>query len=201
MHAVTSRTAPVVGEAGSHPVQLAVEPPVPSRRVHVVARAIFLVALVALGASSLYWVLYLVLPALAALLMTQKGAERALVEDAPKTIRVLRWLASAYAYLWLLTDVLPTSESEAGAVKLHVQPEGSPTPTSALMRLIYSLPALVATVVLTAIAAVFWLVGAVWILAARRIPDFVRDFLTAALRYQFRFAAYHLSLVDRYPTF
>jgi hypothetical protein len=186
---------------GAHPVQVVIDPPVPSRRVHVVARAVFLLALATVSVSSVVWVLYLVLPALAALLITNKGSERAVAEDGPRTIKVLRWLASANAYVWLLTDVLPTSEPASGAVKLSIQTEGAPTPTTALLRLVYSLPALVLVAVLNALAVPFWLVGAIWILAARRIPDVVRDFLTFTLRYQFRFAAYHLSLVERYPTF
>jgi len=41
--------------------------------------------------------------------------------------------------------------------------------------------------------------GAVFILAARRVPFAIADFLASVLRYQFRLLAYHLSLVDRYP--
>jgi len=202
MNTTASQPAPFVqAAAGSHPVQLALDPPVPSRRVHVVARAIFLVALGALGASSLYWLLYLLLPAVVALLITEKGSDRALAEDGPMAIKLLRWLASANAYLWLLTDVLPTSEPTSGAVKLSIQTEGTPTPTTALLRLVYSLPGLVLVAVLNVLVVPFWLVGATWILTAQRIPDVVRDFLTFTLRYQFRFAAYHLSLVNRYPAF
>src|SRR6185503_15779715 len=117
-----------------HPVQLHVERRPEARRVHVVTRAALLLALGAVGTSSLYWVLYLALPALAALVIIQKGGERALAEDAPRTVRVLRWLASAYAYLWLLTDALPTRQG--GPVELSIEPGAPPTPTSALLRLL-----------------------------------------------------------------
>jgi hypothetical protein len=195
----TTRTAPLVGAAGPHPVQLTLLPRSPSRRVHVAARAILLLALGTLGLSSAYWLCYLVLPALAALVVTQKGSERALAETGPPTVRVLRWLASAYAYLWLLTDVLPTS-SEASPVDLRVELGGKPTSSSTLLRLINSVPAVVLLVVLTIVALPVWIVGAAWILAKEHLPDFVHDYLLVTLRYQFRFAAYHLSLVDRYPT-
>jgi hypothetical protein len=199
MNTTTTQTAPLVGEAGSHPVQLVLLQPVPARRLHVVTRAILLMALATLGLSSAYWLCYLVLPALAALVVTQKGGERALAETGPPTVRVLRWLASAYAYLWLLTDVLPTSEA-ASPVDLRIQLEGKPTSSSTLLRLLNSIPAVVLLVVLTIVACPVWIIGAVWILVKEQLPDFVRDYLTVTLRYQFRFAAYHMSLVDRYPT-
>jgi hypothetical protein len=134
-------------------------------------------------------------------MVIQMGGDRALAQDGPKAVRVLRWLASAYAYLLLLTDVLPTSEVGPVNLRIDLASTAPPTPTSALLRLVYSLPALVLAAVLGAVACPFWLVGAVWILATERLPNVVRDFLTFTLRYQFRFAAYHLSLVDRYPSF
>jgi hypothetical protein len=198
MDTTTTHTAPLVGEAGPHPVQLGVLPPVRAGRVHVATRAILLLALGTLGLSSAYWLAYLVLPALAALVVTQKGSDRALAETGPPTVRVLRWLASAYAYLWMLTDVLPTSEA-ASPVDLRIELGGKPTSSSTLLRLLNSIPAVILLVVLTVVACPLWILGAVWILATERMPDFVRDYLTVTLRYQFRFAAYHLSLVDRYP--
>jgi hypothetical protein len=45
-----------------------------------------------------------------------------------------------------------------------------------------------------------WLVGAAVILVSGRIPAAVADLLATMLRYQLRLLAYHLSLVDRYPS-
>jgi hypothetical protein len=39
------------------------------------------------------------------------------------------------------------------------------------------------------------------VLASERVPPALSDFIEATLRYQFRLFAYHLSLVDRYPSF
>lgn len=46
-----------------------------------------------------------------------------------------------------------------------------------------------------------WAIGAIEVLAAGRVSTFVTDVIAAALRYQFRLFAYHLSSVDRYPCF
>jgi hypothetical protein len=167
--------------------------------VHVVIRIALLAALGAVGCSSLYWLLYLALPAIAALLISRKGSERYLAEEGPAIVRVLRWLAAACAYLWLLTDAVPTSEA-GGPVELEITTGGSPKTGSALLRLISSLPALLLVAVLSLAAALLWPIGAVVILAYRRTPTAVADFLTLTLRYQFRLVAYRLSIVDAYPS-
>ena len=70
-----------------------------------------------------------------------------------------------------------------------------------MTRLLSSFPALIVLVVVSALASVLWLVGAVATLFVARLPAFVADFLGDILRYQYRLAAYHLSIVDRYPSF
>lgn len=179
----------------THPVQLRVEPAPKRSRIHVLIRLLLLVALGTLGCSSLYWVLYLAAPAAVALLVSQKGSERFLAESAPPFSRALRWLAGAYAYLWLLTDDFPST-----GVTLEIEPGGAPTPGSALLRLVYSLPALVLLAILSFAASILWIVAAIWILVAQRTPSGLTDFFALTLRYQFRLVAYHLSLTDRYPS-
>jgi len=180
-----------------HPVQFHVEP-ARMGRVQVVIRLAFLAAVAAIGCSSFYWLLYLLLPVLAALLISRDGAERYLREDAPGAIRILRWLAGAYAFLWLLTDTVPGSEGSA-SVELTVRPEGKPTPGFALLRIFTSLPALLGLAILSMAAALLWIIGAIWIVVAGRVPAPIADFIAMKLRYQFRLVAYHLSLVDAYP--
>jgi len=180
-----------------HPVQFCVEP---SRidRVQVIVRLAVLVALGAIGCSSLYWVLYLALPAGAALMVSRDGGQQYLSKDTPGVVRVLRWLAGAYAYLWLLTDAVPTTEA-GGPVDLTVEVGGNPTANSAMFRLVTSLPALLLLAILSMAAMVLWIVAAVFVLATERVPAGIRDFIGMKLRYQFRLVAYLLSLVDAYP--
>jgi hypothetical protein len=182
----------------NHPVQLEIEHPKNTARIHVVTRIVLLAAFAALGCSGIYWFLYLALPALAAMGVLRKGGERYLAEDAPRIARVLRWFASAYGYLWLLTDFLPTADGSP--VDLRVEAGGHPTAGSALLRLLYSLPALVVLALLSLAAGILWIVGAVLILVRERIPGAIVDFLSLTLQFQFQLVAYHLSLVDAYPS-
>jgi hypothetical protein len=183
----------------THPVRLATEPGERLDRVHVAVRLALLLALAAIGCSSLYWLLYLSLPALVALLISSKGPERYLAEDGPRLVRALRWLAGAYAYLWLLTDAFPTGDGDA-AVQLEVETGGAPTMGSALLRLVYSLPALLLLAILSFAATILWIIGAIAILVTRRLPRAFASFFAVTLQFQFRLAAYHLSLVERYPS-
>jgi uncharacterized protein DUF4389 len=168
-------------------------------RIQVVIRLVLLCAVAMIGCSSVYWLLYLVLPGAAALLISQHGPERYLAQDAPRIGRFIRWFAAASAYLWLLTDQWPNHELES-PVEVEIEPGGSPTAISALLRLVYSLPALLVWAVLATASGLAWLVGAAVILVSGRIPAAVADLLATMLRYQLRLLAYHLSLVDRYPS-
>ncbi|MEY4550009.1 MAG: hypothetical protein RL685_6204 [Pseudomonadota bacterium] len=183
-----------------HPVAFRVSAVPRRERIHVAIRLLLLVGLGAIGWSSIYWLAYLLLPALAALLILQKGADRYLIEDAPAITRGLRWLAAAYGYLWLLTDALP-STSTASPVTLEIDASGTPTPVSSLLRLVRTLPALVLLILVSCLAGILWCIAALSILVSQTLPPAIGEFLTATLRYQFRLIAYHLSLVDRYPAF
>jgi hypothetical protein len=184
----------------AHPIQLRVERAPQMDRAQVVIRLMLLFALGAVGCSSVYWVLYLALPPLAAMRISQTTAERYLADDGPRIARALEWLARAYAYLWLLTDVLPSNDHE-GVVNLDVNPSGTPTANTALVRLVTSLPALLILGVLSVVAGLLWPIGAIFVLVGRRLPGVLFDFFLLTLRGQFRCIAYHLSLVDRYPSF
>jgi Domain of unknown function (DUF4389) len=175
-----------------------VEPPKQRERIHVLIRLVLLMAVAALGCGSFYWLAYLALPAAAALLIAQKGGERYIAEEGYGFARPLRWLAAAYAYLWLLTDGIQTGP--ASPVHFELVPSGVPTPASALMRLLSSLPAMLLLAVLSFLATILWIVGAFVVLVAGTLPAPIADFLEMTLRYQFRLIAYHLSLVDAYPS-
>ncbi len=168
-------------------------------RAQVAVRVVLLLALATIGCSSLYWLLYLVLPAIAALLISRDGAEAYLAKDAPRVVRALRLAAASYAYLWLLTDDFPSADG-AGRVELTVDVGGSPTVSSAVRRLVTSLPALLLLAALSMIAAVLWVIGALAILATGRVPTAIAVFVAMKIGYQFRLVAYHLSLVDAYPS-
>jgi hypothetical protein len=194
-----SRGPPVARDLimSAHPVQFHVQP-TRMGRTHVAIRLAILLALSSIGCSSAYWLLFLALPVIAALLISRDGDRGYFDRDAPQAIRVLRWFAGAYAYLWLLTDATP-ADGARGPVELTVEVTGKPTVGSAFWRLLLSLPALLLLAALSIVAAVLWVVGALSVLAVGRVPAVIVDFVAMKLRYQFRLVAYHLSLVDVYP--
>jgi hypothetical protein len=184
----------------AHPVRFRVEAAPERQRIHVAIRLALLLAIGVLGYSSIGWLLYLCVPAVAALLIAQKGGARYLGDSGPGLVRALGWLSAACAYLWLLTDEFP-SAGPGHPVELEVDLTAPPTAGAALLRLLYSLPALLLLSLLTFVLGFVWLIGAIWILAVRRLPGPLDDFMALTLRFQVRIAAYHLALVDRYPTF
>ncbi|HVU49270.1 MAG TPA: DUF4389 domain-containing protein [Polyangia bacterium] len=181
-----------------HAVHLSIEPEGRPRRIHVVLRLVLMLALGVIHFDRVYGVAYLAVPALVALAIGSRGAGRYVAEDGPRLARLLRWIAAAGAYLSLLTDVPPTLAP--GHVELVIEPRGAPTVGSALLRLVTSLPALVLVALLSLVASFCWLVGAACILVAERLPGALRTFLTLTLRTQLRLVAYHLSIVEDYPS-
>lgn len=186
----------------THPVQLHIERTERVPRIQVAIRLVLVLALGVVSWSAIYWLLYLALPALVALDLSHEGGEGYASRDAPRLVRGLKWLAGAYAFLGLLTNVLPTTEEGdgKGPVDLHVDVCRHPTVRSAFLRLVTSLPALVLVAVLSVAAWFGWLIGAACALVIERVPRPLADFLMLVLRVKLRFIAYHLSLVDRYPS-
>jgi hypothetical protein len=181
-----------------HPVQLHVDKLSHMPRIQIAIRLVIVVAIGLIGWSSIYWLLYLQIPAVVALVVLHKGTAHYVERTVPGLVRALRWLAVAYAYLCFLTDVLPTTEGSP--VDLRIEATARPTPRSALMRILTSLPAMVLVALLAAAGSLVWVVVAVYALVTERIPGPLADFLVLVLRVKFRLAAYHLSLVDRYPS-
>jgi Domain of unknown function (DUF4389) len=187
------------GQAMVPHVDLHVSPSsLPNQRFHVVVRLLLLMALGSLGWGGLYWGVYLAAPAIVALMVSSGGGLRYLAERGPVAERALQWLASAYAYMWLLTDEAPGAHSNT--VHLSVERHGTPTTSSALLRIVGSIPALFLLMLCSVVASVLWIVGALMILVAQRLPAGIAGFLELVLRYQFRWMTYHLSLVDEYPS-
>ncbi len=181
-----------------HPVEFEVQLPAHTARIHVLTRLVLLLAVGTLGTSALYGAVYLGLPALVALTLAQNGTDDYLTRQGPRVVRILRWLAAAYGFIWMLTDALPTAQGSP--VDLRVAVSGRPTVGSALLRVLTSLPALLVLILLSAAASLLWVAGALVVLVRERLPDGIARFIAATLRFQFRLLAYHLSLVDRYPS-
>jgi len=171
-------------------------------RPHVFLRILVAVILSILG-GALGWIfglVYLVLPVVAAVFVSQKGGEKYLAEDGPRVTGWLRWIVSFYAYLGILTDRFPSEKPEE-IVRFEVQTGGTPTVGSALLRLIYSIPSALVLSLLSIASAVIWIIAAVMVLVQENYPDGLYNFQRGILRWEARLLGYHASLVEQYPPF
>ncbi len=183
---------------GAYPVAFDLPRPRRFQRAHVVVRLLIL-TLAALVGGGLFSVLYLVFPLAAAVIVSQKGGRSYVAEDGPRVTTALRWVVAVIAYLAILTDRLPMGGEEP--VRLHVRSSGSPTPASALLRLLYAVPSALVLVLLGVAAAGVWVVAAVSILAGESYPPRLWRFQRGVVRWQARLLAYLASLVEPYPPF
>ena len=188
--------------ATAYPVTFDVDRPEKFERPQVFLRILVAVILSILG-GALGWIfglVYLGLPVVAAIFVSQKGGEKYLAEDGPRVTGWLRWIVAFYAYLGILTDRFPSEKPEE-LVRLEVQTGGTPTVGSALLRLIYSIPSAIVLSVLSIVSAVIWLIAAVMVLIQENYPEGLYDFQRGILRWEARLLGYHASLVEQYPPF
>lgn len=185
----------------TYPVLVDVRAPVRWERPQLALRVGLLVVLGILGIplGFLFVVLYLVLPLVAALLISKEGPEGYLRGSGPSVARALAWWNAAVAYLLFLTDRMPLREEELASLRFEVAPGGTPTVGGALLRWITSLPESIVILLLAWVGALVWIVGAVVIAVRQRPPEFVLAYFRLLWRLQARLLAYHASLVDRYP--
>ncbi len=181
----------------SFPVTFDVDRSPVFRRVHVFLR---LALLVIVGwISHPLGLLWLGIPVVAAVRISQKGGRRYVDEDGPTVTRVLGWILAVVAYLALLTDRLPGGNGVP--VRLEIERSGSPTVGSALLRIIYAIPSLIVLAILSVIGAIVWVIAVVLVLVNERNAESLWRFLLGIVRWQACLFAYLASLVDRYPPF
>jgi hypothetical protein len=151
--------------------------------------------------GSLNWLAALVyLPVTTAVLLRDKGRERFFEEDARRVTDLLRWIVGIYAYFALLTDSLSLDEPH-GSIRFDIEPSGTPTPRSALGRMVKSLPSALVFAVVGIGALAVWLVANVLVLATGNYPKALYGYQRAVNRWQAHLLSYHTSLVDVYPPF
>ena len=185
--------------ATGYPVTFAVARPEKLERPHVFLR-ILVAVIVYTVASGILGLVYLAIPVVAAIFVSQKGGEKYLAEDGPRVTGWLRWIVAFYAYLGILTDRFPTERPEE-IVRFEVQTGGTPTVGSALLRLIYSIPSALVLSILAIVSAVIWIIAAVMVLVQENYPDGLYNFQRGILRWEARLLGYHASLVEQYPPF
>jgi hypothetical protein len=181
----------------SPPVTLDLERPHVFQRAHVFLRVGLLVVLGWI--THPFGLLWLGLPMVTAILVSQKGGRRYLHENGPTVTRVLNWILDLVAYLALLTDELPGRNEHP--VRFQVARSGSPTTGSALLRVLYAIPSLIVLAILAIVGAIVWLIAVVAILVNESYPESLWRFLLGLVRWEACLLAYLASLVDRYPPF
>jgi hypothetical protein len=181
----------------SYPVSFDIERPPAFQRAHVFLRLALLIVIGWIGHP--FGLLWLGVPVVAAILVSQKGGQRYLDEDGPKLTRLLGWIVVVIAYLALLTDRLP-GRGEHG-VRFEVERSGTPTVGSALLRILYAIPSLIVLALLVLLGALVWLLAVVLVLVNERYPESVWRFLCGIVRWQANVLAYLASLTDGYPPF
>ncbi|HLA19256.1 MAG TPA: DUF4389 domain-containing protein [Dehalococcoidia bacterium] len=185
--------------ATDYPATFDVARPEKLERPHVFLR-ILVAVIVYTVASGILGLVYLAIPVVAAIFVSQKGGEKYLAEDGPRVTGWLRWIVAFYAYLGILTDRFPTEKPEE-IVRFEVQTGGTPTVGSALLRLIYSIPSAIVLSILAIVSAVIWVIAAVMVLVQENYPDGLYNFQRGILRWEARLLGYHASLVEQYPPF
>jgi len=185
--------------ATAYPVTFDVSRPEKFERPQLFLRILVAIILWVL-ASIVGWVFYLVFPVLAAIFVSQKGAEKYLEAAGPRMTEWLRWVVAIFAYLLILTERFPTEKPEE-IVRFEVKTEGAPTVGSALLRLILSIPSVFVLGLLGIVSAVVWVIAAVMVLVQENYPGGLYNFQRGVLRWEARLLGYHASLVDQYPPF
>jgi len=171
-------------------------------RVQLAVRMVLFVIIGLLGFSlgALFLVLYLALPAFAAVHLSESPPKQFLENAGPRIARVLRWVMAVYAYFALLTDRLPTHEPD-GQIELEIAAGGRPTAGSALLRILYGIPSALALVIVLWFASIAWVIAFVLVLIRERYGHALFEFQTGVLRWMVRLLAYQASIVEPYPPF
>lgn len=144
--------------------------------------------------------IWLGIPVLAAILISQKGAERYHAEAGEDMLKYQGYIIAAYAYLGLLTDKLP-NEPVNEILRFDVQPTGTPSVGQALLRIILVIPHAIALWLLGFVAFILIIVAGIMILINESYPEGIYSFLRGYMRWYVRVLAYLGSLVDEYPPF
>lgn len=170
-------------------------------RVQIALRIVIVIVLSIL-AGALGWIagaLYIGIPVVAAILISQKGAATYLAESEKNMTLWLRYIVGFYAYLGILTDKLPSNEQHV--VRFEVAPSGEPTVGGVLVRIITAIPHAIVLAILGIVAGILLLIAAIMVLVQESYPEGIFNFLRGYVRWHARLFAYLAGLVQEYPPF
>jgi len=183
-----------------HPVTFEIDRPQTMSRAHVFLRIVILVLVSwILGSGGGLGLVYLGLPAVAAILIAQKSGERYLTEDGDRVSGWVAFIVGLLAYVALLTDELPGGGRKPARVE--IVRSGTPTVGSALLRIVKAIPSVLVLALLGIASSLVGLVAAISILLNERYPERLWTFQSGVIRWHARLLAYLASLVETYPPF
>jgi Domain of unknown function (DUF4389) len=184
----------------AYPVTFELERPETMGRAHVFLRILILVlASWIAGSGGGFGLVYLGLPAVAAILIAQKDGERYLTDDGDRVTGWVAFIVGVLAYLAFLTDELPGGSKQP--IRLEVARSGSPTVGSALLRIIKAIPSVIVLALISIVSSIVGLIAGVWILVGEHYPERLWTFQSGVIRWQARLLAYLASLTETYPPF
>ncbi len=185
----------------TYPVHLFAARPVRFSRLQLALRmvAFLVLGLLGVGFGLVFVLAYVALPAFACLRLSSH-AGRYFDEDAPRVLRVLRWLAAISGWAGLIAEHLPSSAPDE---RIIVVIDGRPHATagSALLRVLTGIPSALVLVLLFMVGAFVWIWSALSVLFVERVGPRAFGFLVGLQRWTVRLLAYQASLVDPYPPF
>jgi len=188
--------------ARPYPVSITLQVPARFERVQLLLRLGVCVTLGAFGTSlaGLYGLLYVLLPVMAAILISSRPSGSFPAHDAGWFSPLLEWVVGLVAYLYFLSDRFPLG-TEARSVRLHVQPQGTPSVGQALARCLTSLPHAAVLCLLGLVAGVVGVLAAISIAFTEHYPLGLQRVQRDIVAWGARVLAYHACLVDTYPPF
>jgi hypothetical protein len=185
----------------AYPATFDVQMPKEFDKAQVVLRILIVVVLAFLQIGNIVFSgSYLILPIVAAVLISQKGPEKYLEDAQSGPVKWLRYVMMFYAYMALATDKLQTEDPEE-VIQFNVTATGKPSVGNALMRLILAIPHAIVLFFLGIAFVVVWLIAAGSILVNGNQPGWTEAYIRSYLRWIARLLAYMASLVDEYPPF
>ncbi len=186
----------------AYPAVYDIEQPEKYDRVQIAIRILIAIILSVLAGAIgwAYGLIYLAVPVVAAILISQKGAPGYLQESGTTMTKWLGYLVAFQSYMSLLTDRLPT-EDVSQIMRFEVRPEGNPTPGSAILRIITAIPSAFVLALISILAAILTIIAAIMILVQETYPASIFNFLRGTMRWHVRLLAYIASLTGEYPPF
>jgi hypothetical protein len=143
--------------------------------------------------------LYLLLPVIAAIVISSRGAAGYLEAEGQRVVEILRWWTAFVGYLSFLSDRFPLQEADYANVRIRTAGGQNTTVGVALLRLITSLPVALVLVALWWLAGLLLVLAVVTVLLSERIPEPVLRYFAFVTTLQAKLLVYHAALTDRHP--